>query len=177
MSRVFAFPKRKMNLEKTITLLGQLQTILSVLEQLPDDCRKTVLGTLASNGLDAGLIARNAVKTKHGLQAVPKVNFSTLADISTTHLAMSVREAINNDVCHKWGVVLYTNEYGAFMAIIDGMKPNHSAPQSLVQVYEWASDRGFGWVKFDRDTHEVKGLPCYGDGDEQLTEDDVVLST
>lgn len=165
-----------MNIEKITALLGQLQTVIAVLEQLPADSRKTVLATLASNGLDVGLIARNAVKAKHGLQSIPKVNFQTLANISTTHLAMSVREAINNDVCHKWGVVLYTNEYGAFMAIIEGMKPNKSAPESLVQTYEWALDRGFEWVKFDRDALEVAGLPCYEDGDIPLSENDLVVT-
>jgi len=77
--------------------------VIAVLEQLPAESRKTVLATLTSNGLDVGLIARNAVKAKHNLQSIPNDNFEPLAAISSTHLAMSVREAISNDVCHKVG--------------------------------------------------------------------------
>lgn len=165
-----------MNLEKTITLLGQLQTILAVLDQLPDDCRKTVLGTLASNGLDAGLIARNAVKTKHGLQEIPKDNFEPLVAISTTHLPLSVRDAIAEQRTRNWGTVLYDNEFGAFMAIIETMVPTDAAPAAMKTIYAWAAERGISWVKFDADAPSVAGLPSYGDGDEQMTEDDVVLS-
>lgn len=164
-----------MNLEKITALLGQLQTMVAVLDQLPGDCRKTVMATLASNGLDVGLIARNAVKAKHSLQSIPKANFEPLAAISSTHLAMSVREAISNDTCHKWGVVLYTNEYGAFLAIIDGMQPDKCAPKSLVQAYEWAQERGIQWIKFDPSCPEVAGLPCYEDSDAPLPEDDLVV--
>lgn len=165
-----------MNLEKTITLLGQLQTILSVLDQLPDDCRKTVLGTLASNGLDLGLITRNAVKAKHGLQEIPKDNFEPLVAISCTHLPLSVREAIAEQRTHNWGTVLYDNDYGAFMAIIESMAPTDTAPAAMKMIYAWAAERGISWVKFDADAAPVLGLPCYGDGDEQMTKDDVVLS-
>lgn len=164
-----------MNLEKITALLGQLQTVLAVLDQLPMDCRKTVLATLASNGLDVGLITRNAVKAKHSLQSIPQANFEPLASISSTHLAMSVREALSNDSCHKWGLVLYTNEYGAFLAVIEGMKPDKSAPTSLVQAYEWARERGIQWIKFDSDAPEVAGLPCYEDGDVPLSENDLAV--
>lgn len=165
-----------MNLEKIIALLGQLQTVIAVLKQLPAESRKTVLATLTSNGLDVGLIARNVVKAKHNLQSIPNDNFEPLAAISSTHLAMSVREAISNDVCHKWGVVLYTNEYGAFMAVIDGMQPDKSAHKSITRAYEWARERGLQWIKFDPSAPEVAGLPCYEDGDVPLSENDLVVT-
>lgn len=165
-----------MNLEKIAALLGQLQTILAVLDTLPDDCRKTVLGTLMANGLDAGLIARNTVKAKHSVLDIPKDNFESLVAISTTHLPASVREAIGNDLCHKWGIVLHPNEHGAFMAVVSGMKPDEGSPKSIVKVYGWALDRGIQWIKFDAVAREVACLPRYEDGETPLDESDVVLS-
>ena len=165
-----------MNLENTINLLGQLQTILGVLNQLPDECRKTTLGTLASNGLDVRLITRNAVKAKHGLQEIPRENFEPLVAISTAHLPLSVRETINDKCTHNWGTVLYDNEFGAFLAITQEMVPTEAAPAAVKAIYTWAADRGICWVKFDADAASVAGLPCYGDGDAQITEDDFVLS-
>lgn len=165
-----------MNLEKIANLLGQLQTILSVLDQLPADCRKTVQGTLASNGLDVGLIARNAVKAKHSIQEIPVDNFEPLAAISTTHLPVSVREAIAEQRTYSWRTVLYENDFGAFMAVIADIPPSEHAPDAIKEVYSWALQRGLQWVKFDAEAPPVAGLPCYGDGDSQMSEDDVVLS-
>lgn len=165
-----------MNLEKIAALLGQLQTIVSVIDQLPPDCHKTVMGTLAANGLDVALIVRNAVKAKHSLQAIPNGNFEPLVAISTTHLPVSVREAIDAQMAADWSVVIYPNENGAFMAVVESFRPADTAPASIKDAYAWAVDRGIKWIKFDADAPQVSDLPCYGDGETQLSEDDVVLS-
>ena len=165
-----------MNLEKIAALLGQLQTILSVLDQLPADCRKTVQGTLASNGLDVGLIARNAVKAKHSIQEIPVENFEPLVAISTTHLPASVREAIAAQATYSWRTVLYENDFGGFMAVIEDIPPSEHAPAAIKDVYSWALQRGIQWVKFDAEASAVSSLPCYGDGESQMSDDDVVLS-
>lgn len=172
----FSFPKRKMNLEKIAALLGQLQTILSVLDQLPPDCRTTVMGTLASNGLDVRVIARNAVKAKHSVQGIPADNFEPLVAISTTHLPVSVRKAIAERETDNWATVLYENEFGAFLAVIPDLLPSSDAPAAIKDVHSWALQRGLQWVKFDADASPVSGLPCYGDEESLMSDNDVVLS-
>lgn len=57
-----------MNLNKTIDLLGSLQSVLAVLAQLPASHRAFVRETLRCNGIDPDLLARQAVKCKHQLQ-------------------------------------------------------------------------------------------------------------
>lgn len=164
-----------MNLEKITTLIGQLQTMLSVLDQLPPDVRKTVMGTLLANGLDARLITRNAVKEKQNLMAIPQESFEPLVTLSPEHLTQSVRDAIDSDVCHKWGIVFYVNEYGAFMAVDADMPPEAHAPKSIKDVHAWASELGIQWIKFDADARHSAALPRYEDGETQMIDGEVVL--
>ena len=158
-----------MNLNKTIDLLGSMQTLLAVLGQLPAAQRVFVLGTMKCNGLDHELLSRQVVKAKHALQAIPQGNFEPMTTISCSHVPPSVRVALLNDGqdVQTWGLPVYTNEFGAFIGIVKACVPSDRAPASLKAIYEWAAAIDICWVKLDVDAAPVNGLPMYGDSDDE----------
>jgi hypothetical protein len=87
-----------------------------------------------------------------------------------------VRKAIAERETDNWATVLYENEFGAFLAVIPDLLPSSDAPAAIKDVHSWALQRGLQWVKFDADASPVSGLPCYGDEESLMSDNDVVLS-
>lgn len=155
-----------MNLEKTINLLGSLQTLLSVLTQLPEAHREFVARTLRNNGVDAHQLARDVVKTKHSLQDLPLQGFEALVSVSTDHLLPEIREALlladdKTRLC--WHLPVYVSGYGAFIRIVKESPPSEHAPACLQEIYAWAVELGLCWVRLDRCAALVNELPVYVD--------------
>ena len=83
-----------MNITRIINVVGQLQSLLAVLDQLPPATQREVVGTLKSNGIDPALLAKQAVLTKHTLQAMPAETFVPMLRISALHLEGKSRRQV-----------------------------------------------------------------------------------
>ena len=82
--------------------------------------------------------------------------------LSTSHLP---QETLNNLDCWS-GVVVYPNEYGAFVWVPNQrdselVSLNRLGPDELLAVYHYARQLDCKYVKFDRDGPEVDNLPIY----------------
>lgn len=149
-------------------LLGQFQTVLGLIDHLAVDCRKSVKATFAAHGVDVAVLARQTVKAKHALQCIPHNAFEPMAVISTGHLNLTAREAIDAGQHRSWGVVCYANDYGCFLCVGRDTMPTADALQSIQTVYRWALAHDLQWLKLDCDAAVIPDLPYYGDGEVAL---------
>ena len=170
MVRAFSIQK-PMNIEKIAVLLGQLQTLIGVLDQLSPKVKTEVDGALRANGFDTSLIAKNVVKAKQSLQGIPPKAFEPLVVVNSGHINRSAREAMFDGRCDHWGVVIHLNDWGGFMLVDALTAPSQGAPESIKAVHQWAVDRGIQWVKFDCDALVMDSLPRYDDSDVALSVD------
>lgn len=86
---------------------------------------------------------------------IPESFAEPLVALSTDYLSDETMSLIEQDACRH--VILYPNEYGAFVCVTDGAC-ELAEPQDLRVCLIWARKHGFQWVKFDPDGRVFEDL-------------------
>ncbi len=151
-----------MNIEKIINVIGQLQTLLAVLGQLPTHVHREVTGTLKSNGIDPALLTRHAVRTKHSLQAMPGGTFAPMLCISASHLHIgTLNLLLEGSPPASWGLEARLTPWGALINIAAASAYDATMPADVHDMKAWAADVGVSWVLMHAEHPVVSALQQY----------------
>lgn len=92
-------------------------------------------------------------------------SFGRVADLSTGHLALSVRAALDRVDPSKSSILLARTGFGYMMRPLKDREAPSDLPLETVLVLDHATLQGFDLVHFDRDGSRDPSLPWFEDGD------------
>lgn len=96
--------------------------------------------------------------------------FGRVADLSTGHLAISVREMLDRVQLGTSTTLVARTGYGYLMRPLKDQPVPEGLPLEVALVLDHASLQGFDMIHFDRDGNRDPSLPWFEDGDVALNE-------
>jgi hypothetical protein len=167
-----------MKIENIINVIGRLQTLLTVLAQLPAHVQREVMGTLKANGIDPALLGKQAVRAKHTLQAMPADTFAPMLRICAFHLdARSRSMLLAGSLTARFGGQAQITPWGALLKFDHETEPSTDVPSDLQALKTWAADAGVTWVLMHPDFPKVAGLQLFNLAGERAELADVALAS
>lgn len=89
------------------------------------------------------------------------LEISNIPVISISHITQEVSEALSTSPDDMW-TLSASYPYGFFLYMqedIDSLPED--TPQCLIDLYRWAQEQHFSWIRLDQDADVVQELPVY----------------
>lgn len=92
-----------------------------------------------------------------------KIPYFKVADISIGHITEETSEWIANAIDTYFREISGGKwmDYGYILWVQEELDTLEETPDDLIQVYRWATEEGFEYVRLDCDSAYVDGLPRY----------------